>query len=118
MRSSQAVRSTIKNAAKILYYDLLDEEPQKWEAKTIDQSYAVQQTSMTNEAFRFVASTYIVCENDHGFPPVYQETFGELAVSRIRRTSSGHSPMLSHTATLAAMMDETVRPAVQTRGIS
>ena len=93
-------RLTIKNAANILYHDLPDAEAQEWESKIIDQSHAVQRTKMANEAFRFVESTYVVCKNDRGPSPMYQEKFGELAGSKILKISSGHSPMLSYTAEL------------------
>ncbi|KAI2628873.1 hypothetical protein GGR54DRAFT_368070 [Hypoxylon sp. NC1633] len=89
-------RLTIKNAANILYHDLPDAEAREWESKIIDQSYAVQQTKMTNEAFSFVKSTYVVCENDRGPPPIFQEKVGEMAGSKILKISSGHSPMLTY----------------------
>lgn len=105
-------RFTIKNSADILYHDLPAAEAQYWESKIIDQSYAVQETKMTNEAFRFVPSTYVVCENDRGPPPQYQEMFGANAGANMQKISSGHSPMLSHTSELADMIDSTVRSVV------
>ncbi|KAI1213247.1 catalytic protein [Annulohypoxylon truncatum] len=107
-------RFTIKNAANILYHDLPDAEAQEWESKIINQSYAVQKTKMTNEAFGFVKSTYVVCENDRGPPPMYQEKFGEMAGSKIQKISSGHSPMLSHTAELTRMIDQVVKSVIET----
>jgi hypothetical protein len=103
----------IKNAAEILYHDLPAAEAQSLESKLIDQSYAVQETKITNEAFRYVPSTYIVCANDRGPPPQYQEMFGTTAGSTIQKISSGHSPMLSHTSELADMIDSAVRSVVQ-----
>jgi hypothetical protein len=105
-------RFTIKNSAELLYHDLPTAEAQFWESKIIDQSYAVQETKMTNEAFRFVSSTYVVCENDRGPPPTYQEMFGRTAGSEIRRISSGHSPMLSHTEELVDMIDHVAQGKV------
>ncbi|KAI0405387.1 catalytic protein [Xylaria palmicola] len=105
-------RFALKNTADILYHDLPATEAQYWESKTIDQSYAVQTTAMTNEAFRFVPSTYVVCENDRGPPPQYQEMFGKTASSEITKLSSGHSPMLSHTEKLVELIDQAVQSAV------
>ncbi|KAF7540215.1 hypothetical protein G7054_g1601 [Neopestalotiopsis clavispora] len=97
-------RFTIKNAAEILYNDLPQEEALSWQSKIIDQSYAVQEYKMTNEAYRFIPSTYAVCEDDRGPPPQYQEMFGSTAGSKIIKINSGHSPMLSHTSELAQMI--------------
>lgn len=105
-------RFTIKNSAEILYNDLPPAEAQYWESKIIDQSYAVQEYKMTNEAYRFVPSTYVVCENDRGPPPQYQEMFGATAGSRILKMSSGHSPMLSQTAELAQIIDSVARSSI------
>ncbi|OTA98058.1 hypothetical protein M426DRAFT_326290 [Hypoxylon sp. CI-4A] len=106
-------RFTIKDAANILYHDLPDAEAKEWESKIIDQSYAVQKTKMTNEAFGFIKSTYVVCEKDRGPPPMYQEKFGEMAGSKILKISSGHSPMLSHTAELVGMIDRVVKSVME-----
>lgn len=105
-------RFTIKNSAEILYHDLPPVEAQYWESKIIDQSYAVQEYKMTNEAYRFVPSTYVVCENDRGPPPQYQEMFGATAGSKILKMSSGHSPMLSHTVQLAQMIDSAAKSSI------
>ncbi|KAI0517536.1 catalytic protein [Xylaria bambusicola] len=106
-------RFALKNVADILYHDLPAAEAQYWESKTIDQSYAVQSTEITNEGFRFVPSTYVVCENDRGPPPKYQEIFGKTAGSKIIKLNSGHSPMLSHTDKLVEMINLVVQSAVE-----
>lgn len=102
-------RFSIKNSAEILYNDLSPAEAQYWQSKIIDQSYAVQEYKITNEAYRFVSSTYVVCENDRGPPPQYQEMFGTTAGSKILKMSSGHSPMLSHTSELAQIVDSVAK---------
>ncbi|KAH9894603.1 catalytic protein [Xylariomycetidae sp. FL2044] len=106
-------RFSMKNTAEILYHDLPATEAQYWGSRTIDQSYAVQTTHITNEGFRFVPSTYLVCQHDRGPPPQYQEMFGETAGSELWRLDSGHSPMLSHTKELADMIDLVARSAVE-----
>ncbi|KAI0482261.1 catalytic protein [Xylariaceae sp. FL0804] len=102
-------RFTMKNTAELLYHDLPAAEAQSWASKTVDQSYAAQTTEMANEAFRFVASTYVVCENDRVSSPEAQEMFGKAAGADILRLDSGHSPMLSHTAELVGMIDDVAR---------
>lgn len=106
-------RFRIKNAAQILYSDLPTEEAEYWASKIIDQSYAVQTTKLTNAAYRYIPSTYVVCENDQGPPPQYQEMFGKSAGALIRRLASGHSPMLSRTDDLVDMVMEVSRGTVE-----
>ncbi|KAJ3575304.1 hypothetical protein NPX13_g4071 [Xylaria arbuscula] len=106
-------RFALKNTAEILYHDLPTTEAQYWESKTIDQSYAVLNTAITNEGFRYVRSTYVVCENDRGPPPQYQEIFGKTAGSDVIRLNSGHSPMLSHTEKLVEMINTAVQSAME-----
>lgn len=75
----------------------------------------MQTTAITNEGFRYVHSTYVVCENDRGPPPQYQEMFGKTAGSDVLKLSSGHSPMLSHTEKLVEMINTAVQSAVDGR---
>lgn len=110
-------RFALKNTADILYHDLPAADAQYWDSKTVDQSYAVQTTAVTNEAFRFIPSTYVVCENDRGPPPQYQEMFGKTAGSEILKLGSGHSPMLSHTEELVEMIDRAVKSAMEKKGV-
>lgn len=110
-------RFALKNTAEILYHDLPAAEAKYWESKTVDQSYAVQTTKMTNEGFRFVPSTYVVCENDRGPPQQYQEMFGKTAGSDVLKISSGHSPMLSHTEKLVEKIDLAVKSAVKGKAV-
>ncbi|KAM0809592.1 putative AB hydrolase-1 domain-containing protein [Seiridium cardinale] len=106
-------RFTLNDSAKLLYHDLPDQEAQYWQSKIIDQSYAVQQTEITNEAYRFVASTYVVCQTDRASPPQYQKMFGTIAGSEIQSINSGHSPMLSHPLELAKMIDQVTKAAAK-----
>ncbi|KAK9784244.1 putative catalytic protein [Seiridium cardinale] len=106
-------RFTLNDSANLLYHDLPDQEAQYWQSKIIDQSYAVQQTEITNEAYRFVASTYVVCQTDRASPPQYQKMFGTIAGSEIQSINSGHSPMLSHPLELAKMIDQVTKAAAK-----
>ncbi|KAF2654653.1 alpha/beta-hydrolase [Lophiostoma macrostomum CBS 122681] len=84
-----------KNGAKLLYNDLPEEEAALWASRMVPQSYAVQTTTITNAAYEFVPSTYVICDNDKAVPPQVQEIFSRAAGSHVERIDSGHSPMLS-----------------------
>jgi hypothetical protein len=56
---------------------------------------AVQTTEILRTAYKFVLSTYLVCEDDKAVPTQFQEMFASTAGSQVERCSSGHSPMLS-----------------------
>ena len=57
----------------------------------------MQTTKLTRAAWRYIPSTYLVCENDQACPPQYQEMFAANAKAQVERCSAGHSPMLSQT---------------------
>ncbi|KAH8660136.1 hypothetical protein BX600DRAFT_499383 [Xylariales sp. PMI_506] len=104
-------RFTIKYAATRLYEDLPTDEAEFWGSKIIVQSYAVQTTKLPRGSYRYVPSTYVVCENDQTGPPNYQEMFAGITGAELRRIGSGHSPMLSHPELLGEMIDNTIRNA-------
>ncbi|KAK7757729.1 hypothetical protein SLS62_000107 [Diatrype stigma] len=106
-------RFRIKNPAQTLYNDLAPEEAEYWTSKIIDQSYAVQTTKLTRASYRYIPSTYVVCENDQGPPPQYQEMFGKSAGATLLRIASGHSPMLSKTEELANMVAAAAQGAMK-----
>ncbi|KAK8041774.1 alpha/beta-hydrolase [Apiospora rasikravindrae] len=105
-------RSYMKNPARTMYSDLPEDEAEHWAAKTIDQSLGVQGTPLTRAAYRYVPSTYVVCENDQAVPPQVQEMFGNNAGAALLRLDSGHSPMLSKTDELAGMITDVAHQAV------
>lgn len=106
-------RFRIKNPAQTLYSDLPPEEAEYWASKIIDQSYAVKTTKLTHASYRYVPSTYVVCENDQGPPPQYQEMFAKSAGATVLRIASGHSPMLSKTEELANMVAAAAQGAMK-----
>lgn len=108
-------RFTMLNAGKTIYNDLPEPEAALWESRIILQSYKVQLTKLTREAYRYVPSTYLICDNDQAAPPQFQQNFAELANSKIEHCSSGHSPHLSQPAMLVnkiVKMIETVTAAL------
>ncbi|KAH9895367.1 catalytic protein [Xylariomycetidae sp. FL2044] len=103
--------AAMKNAGEILYHDLPADEAKYWESKIIYQSEAIQTTELTNAAWRYVPSTYLLCERDRGPPAPLQEVFAKTAGSQVLRMDCGHSPMLSHTAELVDMVDRAAQTA-------
>ena len=101
----------MRNGAK-KFYNLPDDEAKMWKDTIIPQSYEVQKTILTREAWKYVPSTYLVCENDQAAPAKFQEGFAEMSRSTIVRCSAGHSPMLSQTAILMEKIVEAVESSV------
>lgn len=105
---------SMRNGAKNIYSDLPEEEAKMWEGRMIPQSYAVQGTVLTREAWKYVPSTYLICENDQAAPPSLQEQFAEMSKSIVMKCSAGHSPMLSQTAMLVEKIVEAVERSTDT----
>lgn len=80
-----------------------------WESRLIPQSHAVQQTEMINCAYKYIPSTYLICENDRVAPSQFQEMFASKAGAHIERCSAGHSPMLSQPDMLVAKILDAIR---------
>jgi len=97
-------RFYIRAGASNLYNDLPGDEAKAWEERLIPQSYEVQKTVLTREAWKYVPSTYLICENDQAAPASFQERFAKMAQSTVVRCSAGHSPMLSQTAILVGKL--------------
>ena len=79
----------------------------------IPQSHLVQTTNLTRAAWRYVPSTYLVCENDQAAPPLYQEMFAASAMSEVETCDSGHSPHLSQVEMLVRKIHEACEKAVK-----
>lgn len=69
----------LKDPGPKIYSDLPPEEADYWAAKVVDKSHAVQETVLTRAAYRYVPSTYVICEKDQAVPPQVQEMFGPQA---------------------------------------
>ncbi|KAL8786113.1 MAG: hypothetical protein Q9213_002978 [Squamulea squamosa] len=95
-----------------LYSDLSESEASLWASRLTVQSYNVQTTNITRAAWRYIPSTYLVCENDQALPLQYQEVFAASAKARVDRCSTGHSPMLSQPDMLAQKVHKAALQAV------
>lgn len=84
-----------------------------WESRLIVQSYEVQKTILTGAAFKYIPSTYLICENDNSALKRYQEFFAARAESKVESCSAGHSAMFTQTNFLANSIREAIQRAVR-----
>ncbi|KAK5996084.1 putative hydrolase R7-like protein [Cladobotryum mycophilum] len=111
-------RFTMENAGRLIYNDLPAEEAAYWESKIIDQSYAVQTTELTRAAYRYIPSTYAICELDQALSLNIQEKFAEAADADVIRLNAGHSPMLSIPEELADLIAAASEGALKRTGLA
>jgi hypothetical protein len=102
-------RFFLKRGASLLYNDLPDDEAKAWESRLIPQSYAVQTSNINLTAYKYIPSTYVICEKDMAAPTEYQEMFAKVSAAKMLKLASGHMPMLSQLDALVDMITETVR---------
>ena len=95
----------------MLYNDLSDDEAADWESRLIPQSHAVQKSEIEITAYKYIPSTYMVCENDKAAPPKYQEMFAGTAGAKVTKLAAGHMPMLSQPDALVEKVVEVVKEA-------
>jgi pimeloyl-ACP methyl ester carboxylesterase len=95
----------------LLYNDLSDDEAADWESRLIPQSHAVQKSEIEVTAYKYIPSTYMICENDKAAPPQYQEMFAGAAGAKVTKLASGHMPMLSQPDALVKKVVEVVKEA-------
>ena len=102
-------RFYILHGEQTLYNDLLPSEASLWASRLIAQSYRVQTTKLTRAAWRYIPSTFLICENDQAVPPKYQEMFAASTKAQVERCNSGHSPQLSQPEMLVQKIDDAVK---------
>jgi pimeloyl-ACP methyl ester carboxylesterase len=67
------------------------------------QSYASMRQPLTETAWKFIPSTYVICEADNAIPVATQERIARRA-DDIQRLNTSHSPFLSQPAALARLI--------------
>lgn len=79
------------------YNDLPPSEQEHWTSLLKPHPASAQTTALTNEAYLYVSTVYLFCENDQALPIFIQEGFVKDAGVGIgvERCESGHSPFLS-----------------------
>lgn len=78
----------------------------------IPQSHAVQKTELERTAYKYIPSTYLVCEDDKAVAVQYQEMFAGAAGAKVIRCNASHSPMLSQPDSLVDRIVEAIEGAV------
>jgi hypothetical protein len=79
------------------YNDLSPSEQEHWTSLLKPHPASAQTTALTNEAYRYVSTSYLFCENDQALPVFVQEELVKNAGVEIgvERCTSGHSPFLA-----------------------
>ncbi|KAL8966961.1 MAG: hypothetical protein Q9183_003136 [Haloplaca sp. 2 TL-2023] len=105
-------RFDLVGAEEKLYADLPKSEAAFWASRILPSSHKVQESLLTRAAWRYIPSTYLICENDNAVPPQMQDAFAATVQAHVERCSTGHSPMLSHPAMLAEKIHEAALKAI------
>ncbi|MEH1166258.1 alpha/beta hydrolase [Micromonospora sp. CPCC 205539] len=91
-----------------LYADVPEAVADQAISRLVDQRVQPWVDRVTEAAWRTVASTYILTEQDASLPVELQNNMAARAQD-VRRIATGHSPFLSRPAELAAILDSIVR---------
>ncbi|KAF7920091.1 hypothetical protein EAE99_008212 [Botrytis elliptica] len=89
---------TCSDPYEIFYNDISRNEAQKYVEVLKEHSYKTFDSPVTTEPWRYIPSTYVVCEEDKAIPLEAQSTSG---FGTIERTNVGHSPFISQPEWLA-----------------
>jgi pimeloyl-ACP methyl ester carboxylesterase len=94
----------------VFYNDLPKDVADHWYSKLTFQSVASFQRKQTYSAWKYIPTTYVICELDKAIPPAAQEGMAsqEGGLFTIERINSSHSPFLSKPKETA----EVIRKAV------
>lgn len=86
-----------KRSNEIFYNDLPVEEANKWTSLLQYHATGAFFTPQAYSAFKFIPTTYIICELDNALLPVFQEMMATQPGANmvIERLKASHSPFLS-----------------------
>lgn len=81
----------------IFYNDLPEEKANEWTSKLQYHATGAFFTPQAYSAFKFIPSTYVICELDKAIPAALQEMMATQpgADMVIEKLNAGHSPFLS-----------------------
>jgi hypothetical protein len=82
---------------EIFYNDLPEDEATKWTSKIQYHATGAFFTPQAYSAFKFIPSTYVICELDNAIPVAFQEMMATQpgADMVIEKLKASHSPFLS-----------------------
>lgn len=104
-----------ESAARHLFYgDATDEQARAAARRLTPEHVDTVRTPVTEAAWQFIPSTYIVCARDAALSPHIQREMARGA-ARVLTIDSAHAPMLTRPKELAALLVGTVRGARRDR---
>ncbi|MDN3460756.1 alpha/beta hydrolase [Rhodococcus sp. APC 3903] len=89
--------------AQIFYNDVDPALATQYIARLNHQSLEVGNYSLQDVVWKYVPTSYIICERDAGLAPIFQESMSNRT-GRVARLNAGHSPFLSQPDELAEEM--------------
>ncbi|CCD55761.1 hypothetical protein QC760_001297 [Botrytis cinerea] len=99
---------TCSDPYEIFYNDVSRNDAQKYVEMLKEHSYKTFDSPVTAEPWRYIPSTYVVCEEDKAIPLEAQlemvrgaQEIAEGSFGTIERTNAGHSPFISQPEWLA-----------------
>lgn len=101
---------TVSEPIDVFYHDVPQERAAAMADKLTTTSPRTWQGRVSWAAWRWVPSTYVVCEHDRAIPLQAQEAIVERSGVAVVRLSSGHSPFLSCPSKVAELLDACWRP--------
>ncbi|OBL02343.1 hypothetical protein A5646_18500 [Mycobacterium sp. 1245499.0] len=96
---------TARRPLEVFYNDVEPRTAAWAESRLLPSTFSAFTDPVTAAAWRYVPSTYVVCERDQSGPRSWQETMARRA-DRIERLSAGHSPMLSQPGALVDIVEK------------
>ncbi|MCA2323147.1 alpha/beta hydrolase, partial [Mycobacterium intracellulare] len=95
---------TVDSPIEVFYNDVQPCTAAWAQSRLLPSTFAAFTEPVTAAAWRYIPSTYVICERDQAGPPRLQEVMSQRA-NRVERISTGHSPMLSQPGTLAEIIN-------------
>ncbi|KAG4028776.1 hypothetical protein MFRU_019g00650 [Monilinia fructicola] len=103
----------------VFYNDIPKDQAEKYVGMLRDHSYKTFASPVEAEPWRFIPSTFIVCEDDKAIPLEGQlgmigraQEMAEGSFDTIERTNSGHSPFISQPEWLAEKLIKAAEASV------
>ncbi|KAI9643331.1 hypothetical protein NHQ30_007950 [Ciborinia camelliae] len=117
--SADSTAVTCSDPYEIFYNDIPRDEAEKYVAMLREHSYPTFASKVRAEPWRFVPSTYVVCEEDRTIPLEKQlrmiqraQDIAEGCFDTIERTNAGHSPFISQPEWLAEKLIKAAESSV------
>ena len=105
--ASQSVNVYADDPVYALHNDTSKEVAAYWSTYVTHSDLTAFATPLQFAAWRYIPSTYLLCELDQCIPPQAQEAMVALTESKVKveRLASGHMPMLSMPQKLVEVLE-------------